>query len=145
MVELVELGVDLEKYGSLIPKRADQNLTIRFDWDHVGAAITFEAEVSIGHRGVAVDTFGKFFAQDGPGPIRITGLSCPRDDTEKGYYHQLTTPLSTYYGVGESITDGAIRVVFKITGQPDKAGYLWDAFKITPMVAAVTITNITVS
>lgn len=145
MVEIVELGVDLEKYGTLIEKRRDQSLTIRFDWDHIGAAITFEAWISIGHKGIAIDTFGRFFAEDGPGPIKVTGLSCPQDDTKKGYYHQLTAPLSTYYGAGESISDGAIRVVFKIPGQADKAGYLWDAFKITPMVAVVTITNITVS
>ena len=145
MVELIELGVDLEKYGTLIEKRRDQSLTIKFDWDHQGAAITFDAEISIGHKGFTLDTFGKVFAQDGPGPIRVNGLSCPQSDTKKGYTHQLTAALSTYYGAGESIGDGAVRVVFKIPGQADKAGYLWNAFKISPLVAALTITNIRVS
>ena len=142
-MEIVELGVDLEKYGTLISKRYDQNLTIRFDWDHVGAAITFDAWVAIGHKAIVPDMFGKLFAVDGP-EIKITGLSCPVDDVKKGYYHQLTRLLSTHYGPGETITDGAVRVVFKIAGQADKAGYLWNAFKITPLVAALTITNITV-
>jgi len=127
----VALGIDLEKYGSLIAKTPADNLTIRFDWDHVGAAVTFDAWVAIGHKGFAVDSFGKLFAVDGP-EIKITGLSCPQDITKKGYYHQLTRLLSAHYGVGETITDGAIRVVFKIPGQADKAGYLWNAFKITP-------------
>jgi len=142
---LAKLGVDLEKDGTLIEKRQNQSLAIRFDWDHIGAAVTFDAWVSIGHKGIAVDTFGKLFAEDGPGPIKITGLSCPDDDTKKGYWHEITAPLNTYYGVNEAISDGAIRVVFKIPDQPDKAGYLWNAFKIIPMAAALTIVDITVS
>ena len=145
MVEIVELGVDLEKNGSLISKRADQSLTIRFDWDHIGPAITFDAMVAIGHKGVAVDSFGKAFAVDGS-EIKISGLSCSKDDTKKGYYNQITRVLSQHYGSGETITDGAVRVVFKISGQSDRVGYLWNAFKITPTtVASLTITGITVS
>lgn len=144
MVEIVALPTDLEKYGTLIEKRRDQNLTIRFDWDHIGAAISFDAVVAIGHKGWAIDTFGKAFAVDGS-EIRINGLSCPQSDTKKGYFHQITQPLAAHYGAGETITDGAIRVVFKIPGRPDKAGYLWNAFKITPLVAELSITNITVS
>lgn len=145
MIEIVELGVDLEKQGNLIAKRADQNITITFSWQHQGPAITFDATIGIGHKAVMVDPFGKLFASDGS-QIGITGISCPLDNVAKSYSRQLTEPLSNHYGTDETITDGAIRVVFKIAGQEDHAGYLWNAFKITPAVAAgLAITNITVS
>jgi len=146
MVEIVELGIDLEKYGSLIAKRQDQNLTIRFDWDHLGPAITFDAWVAIGHKGFAVDSFGKLFAVDGP-EIKLYNLSCPQTDVKRSYYHTTTQPLSNHYSADETITDGAVRVVFKIPGQADKAGYLWNAFKITPVEieAELSITDIRVS
>ncbi len=137
--QIVVVGIDLEKDGSLIEKRYDQNLTIRFDWDHVGATITFDAWVAIGHQSLTVDSFGKSFAVDGA-EIKITGLSCPADATKKGYYHSLTRALNLHYGSGETIGDGAIRVVLKIPGQADKAGYLWNAFKITKVAAGFTLT-----
>lgn len=146
MIQIVELGVDLEKQGSLIAKRADQSITIRFDWQHQGPAITFDATVGIGHKAVMIDPFGKLFASDGP-QIEVTGISCPLDAVTKSYYRQLTEALSNHYGTDETITDGAIRVVFKIAGQADRAGYLWNAFKITPtaVTPALAITNLTVS
>ncbi len=143
--QIVKLGIDLEKDGSLLDKKYTDNLTIRFDWDHVGAAITFDAWVAIGYQGVAIDSFGKFFAVAGA-ELKIIGLACPVDAIKKGYYHSLTEALSKHFDASTTQDKGAIRVVFKIPGQADKAGYLWKAFKITPAAAAaLTIVNITVS
>ena len=122
--------------GTLIPKMSSDNLSITCNYKWTGLGQAIEVWFSAGKKGLS----GEYDQESGAYKQSVT---LPTATTPLSKSITQVIPLS-FWGTRQ-ISDGAVEIVFKVSGISDVIVHIWDAFTVNLVTARIEIVSVQVS